>query len=196
MRKLKKTCVAVVSVCLSLCNLSDSAFAVPQNKWTKEEDQLLLGVIKLNIDSSKDHHIDWKSVSNKMINRNARQCRERYNNYLSQNLSKDDWSNDEDEKLLYEVKIKGKRWTEISRLFKGRTGINLKNRYNLLMRRMDKQICNSFDKVGMLPKPVNLTAANKIKSNECDATINLGEDDMWSKLREIPIDEFIFSDEI
>ena len=75
----------------------------------------------------------WKKVSARMPDRSTRQCRERYNNYLSPLLKNDPWTSEEDKLLEEKVKEMGQKWSIIAHFFNGRSDVNVKNRYALLV---------------------------------------------------------------
>lgn len=80
----------------------------------------------------------WKTVG-KMLNRNPRTCRERYRNYLSQKIETKPWSQEEDQILREKYSLFGPRWIEIAHYLPGRTDINIKNRWALLLRHKAKE---------------------------------------------------------
>ena len=98
-------------------------------KFTKQEDVLLVNVV------NELGTRDWEAIANRIPNRNARQCRERYTNYLAPNLSHDPWTPEEDSLLEQKLKELGAKWVNISKYFKNRTDTMLKNRWLVLSRR-------------------------------------------------------------
>ena len=65
-----------------------------KHKFSPDEDKLLKEqVLKLG-------EKGWKKIAEYLPGRSARQCRERYKNYLCPSVSSDPWTKDEDEKLL------------------------------------------------------------------------------------------------
>ena len=103
-----------------------------RDKFIEEEDTVLrylVSVYGLN---------NWRKISEIMGTRNARQCRDRYKNYLAPNISHQPWTQEEDNKLEFLVSSFGKKWRLLSRDFVGRTDINLKSRYSFLQRRKEK----------------------------------------------------------
>ena len=98
-------------------------------KFTKQEDILLVNVV------NELGTRDWEAIANRIPNRNARQCRERYTNYLAPNLSHDPWTPEEDSLLEQKLKELGAKWVNISKYFKNRTDTMLKNRWLVLSRR-------------------------------------------------------------
>ena len=81
---------------------------------------------------------NWTKISKMMGHRNARQCRDRYNNYLSPNLNMSPWTFEEEMKLDYLVQMYGRKWSMISKFFYNRTEINLKCHYSMIERRKQK----------------------------------------------------------
>jgi myb proto-oncogene protein len=65
-----------------------------------------------------------------MLNRNVRQVKDRYNNYLHLSISNKPWSIEEDQKLVQLIQQYGKKWKKISECFDGRNEVNVKNRWN------------------------------------------------------------------
>ena len=82
---------------------------------------------------------NWNEIVKHMPNRNVRQCRERWNNYLDPNINKDPWTEEEDNLLLEKQQTFGNKWTTIvqyfDREFNRRTEYQLRDRYNVLRRR-------------------------------------------------------------
>lgn len=91
--------------------------------FTPKEDKQLIELVKEYGDRN------WRVISKKMENRTTRQCRERYRNYLSPNLTNGPWTAEED--LLLEQKYVelGPKWAAISQFFKNRSDVNIKNRW-------------------------------------------------------------------
>jgi hypothetical protein len=93
-------------------------------KWTKEEDDKMLCLIKL-------HGLDdWCLISNYMEDRNGKQCRERYCNHLDPTIKKDPWTPEEDVILEQMHNKYGNKWSEIARYLPGRSDNSVKNRWN------------------------------------------------------------------
>jgi transcription factor MYB, plant len=67
-------------------------------------------------------------------------CREQWTNHLFPGLRKGSWSKQEDLQLFQTVKEYGKKWSVISKLFKGaRSEHMVKNRYNSLIHKTKKK---------------------------------------------------------
>lgn len=99
-----------------------------KQKFTEEEDNKLRAIIE-NIGT-----VDWKKVANQMKSRNARQCRERWNNYLNPDLNDAPWTPEED-KLIEELYEKfGTQWNKIGKHFDNRSDNSLRNRWMKIKR--------------------------------------------------------------
>jgi hypothetical protein len=72
---------------------------------------------------------NWKLISREMRSRSPRQCRERYKNYLSPQLSTRPWAESEDELLRKKFREIGPRWAQMSAAFVGRSDVAIKNRW-------------------------------------------------------------------
>ena len=67
--------------------------------------------------------------------RKPRQCRERWINVIDPNVRRDKWTPEEEYKILKLWKEHGSKWHEISLLVEGRTEIQVKNRFNCLIKK-------------------------------------------------------------
>ena len=73
-----------------------------------------------------------------LLQRSAKQCRERWTLSLDPSISTAPWTAVEDTKLMEAQAKLGNKWSKISSLLKGRTENNVKNRFNSLKRRENK----------------------------------------------------------
>jgi hypothetical protein len=108
-----------------------------KTKFTFEEDSLLTRLVT-------DHrHANWKQIALMMGTRNARQCRERWQNYLNPDLSQQHWTREDDILLQQKVQEHGVKWHTISSFFQNRAPIFLRNRWQRIERRLAKsELCN------------------------------------------------------
>ena len=114
--------------------VSSATASKPQkSKFTTEDDILLT---RLVLTSSV---VDWSLIASKMHNRNARQCRERWQNYLDPKLVQNEWTEYEDALIIQKQKELGPRWNAIARFFNGRSGNSVRNRYLMIMRHQEKK---------------------------------------------------------
>ena len=102
-----------------------------RKKFTIEEDNLLINLV-----NNSKNIINWDKISLELENRSARQCKDRWNNYLSPNINKSEWTLEEDKILIEKQKEYGPKWVLISQFFKNRTDISVKNRWISLMRKL------------------------------------------------------------
>lgn len=104
-----------------------------RKRFTKEEDAYLKKLAE-----SGDLK-NWEDVAKRMPGRTARQCRDRYNNYLFKELTTAPFSPEEDEIILKMHQEIGAKWATIARSLNGRSGNNVKNRwYKFLAKRHSK----------------------------------------------------------
>ena len=75
----------------------------------------------------------WKEIAKRMPNRTARQCRERYKNYLSPSVVNGPWTPEEDALLIEKVHELGVKWAKIVQFFTSRSDVNIKNRWKTLV---------------------------------------------------------------
>ena len=99
-----------------------------KSKFSPDEDQQLIALVKEYGTNA------WEAIIRKMPWRNERQCRDRWFYYLSPDLNKGPWTQEEDDLLIKSVKEIGPQWVKITKFFKGRTDVQIKNRWNIIKR--------------------------------------------------------------
>ena len=77
----------------------------------------------------------WSTIASYINGRIGKQCRERWLNHLSPEVSKDVWTEEEDEILINAQIQMGNKWSYISKLLPGRSENAVKNRYNSIASR-------------------------------------------------------------
>jgi hypothetical protein len=115
-----------------MSNPVPNAKSHPKFKFSLNEDILLRGLV------CEYGENNWSQIASQMPNRNQRQCRERWFNYLSPTVRNVPWTDQEDALLLQKVAEQGHQWHRLATLFPLRTDINIKNRYHVLNRKMSK----------------------------------------------------------
>jgi hypothetical protein len=101
-----------------------------KEKFTPEEDNLVTAAVcELGTTS-------WYAISERVPHRSARQCRDRWQNYLSPTVGNGPWTPEEDELLIDQHRQHGSSWRRIAPVFPTRTEINLKNRWHVIERRL------------------------------------------------------------
>lgn len=138
---------------LKPCQLpSPTLKSVSKNTWDVEEDKLLLNLVL--------HHgiSSWTKIANE-INRElhaevavrlGKHCRERWINHLNPELnsnfhSEEEWSRQEDLKLIKLQLDMGNSWSKIAKEMTGRTENNVKNRWHSLIRKTRTSLKLSHD---------------------------------------------------
>jgi len=128
---------------------------------SNQEDLILLGAVR-----HAPVPVKWAEVARSVPDRTGKQCRERYGNHLTPNLStKKEWSPQEDALLCRMHGLIGTKWTMIARVLPGRTSSKTKTRFLYLQRQFEKQaksFSESIDSsVAPLPLKTQITAASK-----------------------------------
>lgn len=85
----------------------------------------------------------WKKIADKMINRNVRQCRERWFNTLSEKVIKTKWTKEEDELLFKKYDELGPKWKKMESFFPGRVQYQIRNRIKILTKRNQQNLLNN-----------------------------------------------------
>lgn len=110
------------------------AHTIRKGTWTKEEDEKLLAAVE-------KYGARWSKVAVVVGSRNGDQCWKRWYDCLDPRIDKSPWTVDEDAKLLHEVALHGRNWSEIvNKHFPNRTSLAAKNRYSILQRRRDTAV--------------------------------------------------------
>lgn len=91
--------------------------------FSTEEDQLIADLV------SSQQFTNWHEVAQKLHGRTARQCRDRWTNYLSPSNSFAPWTHEEDELIVKKVNEIGTKWSTIAKFIKGRSDNTIKNRW-------------------------------------------------------------------
>lgn len=105
-----------------------------KTRFTHAEDEKLKSLVAKYGDN------DWSTIAKNMENRNVRQCRERWRNYMNPNLSKELWSEDEDKKLMERYNDIGPHWNMIKQSFPDRSINAVRNRIiRLLGQQVNRQ---------------------------------------------------------
>ena len=105
--------------------------SAPKVKFTPSEDNLLRKLV------AKYGENKWEEVASQIPGRNIRQCHDRWFYYLNPNVKKTPWTEEEENLLFKCVKEIGPHWVRITRFFEGRTDTQIKNKWNVLKRRME-----------------------------------------------------------
>lgn len=91
--------------------------------FTAEEDEKLTEIM------NRKNFVSWETVSKEIPGRNARQCRDRWLNYLAPSIRHDPWTHEEDIILVDKINQYGTKWSLITKFFEGRSDNRIKNRW-------------------------------------------------------------------
>jgi hypothetical protein len=93
---------------------------VKKSAWTKEEDRDLLSLYEA-------HGAKWSLIARHIAGRTDDACSKRYREALDPSLKKDDWTSDEDVRLLELYVSSGGKWGQVGQQM-GRSGLGCRNR--------------------------------------------------------------------
>lgn len=106
--------------------------------WGKEEDQKLVNLVET-------HGKNWNLLVNFMPGRNRKQIRDRFNNILDPKLKKEQWTPQEDRRILELFQEFGPKWAYIASFLEGRSEIMVKNRFNSHLKRKNLASCEETE---------------------------------------------------
>lgn len=136
----------------------------PKVKFTPEEDARLCKAVR------EFGTFHWKIVAKMMDGRNARQCRERWSNYLSPDVEQNDWTPEEESLLETKYAIIGPKWHILAALFKKRSTNQIKNRWAVIQRRKMKE----EKKAKKITKSANLPVAIRKEEKPVKVVVDKG----------------------
>ena len=115
-------------------NMPRSKLKTTKSKFSTDDDNKLRRLV------SQYGTKSWSLIASKFRNRNSRQCRDRWNNYLSPKNNHSKWSYEEDMRLINLFSIFGKQWSKLAIFFPKRTPVNVRNRCRLLYKQLNQKI--------------------------------------------------------
>ncbi|CAD8073554.1 unnamed protein product [Paramecium primaurelia] len=127
-----------------------------RHSWSAVEDEQLLELVKI-------HKRNWGMIASIMHWRTGKQIRERFINKLNPEIRAEPWSKEEDLIVMDAYQKYGSRWTEISKLLKGRPENMIKNRFYSFIRKEYMNIQNPYY---VIPNSQQKTDTDQLKSTQ------------------------------
>ncbi|CAI9780816.1 unnamed protein product [Fraxinus pennsylvanica] len=162
-----------------------SPLGMRKGAWTKEEDNLLRKCI------GKYGEGKWNLVPLRAgLNRCRKSCRMRWLNYLTPNIKRGDFTQDEDDLIIRLHKLLGNRWSLIAGRIPGRTANDVKNHWKTHQQKKlvaQKDRAQKTTKSTILkPKPLTFskTMACSIESSTFEQNIRRNENSSSPKVIE------------
>jgi hypothetical protein len=118
-------------------NNPDQSIRIKRRRFSDEEDNKLAMLVQYFGANN------WVLISHWMKNRTVRQCKERWELFLSPFVNRKQFTKEEDDLIIGYQKILGSQWKKISKLFLNRTEVSIKNRWILLQKELQKGIMSS-----------------------------------------------------
>lgn len=103
-----------------------------KGQWTDDEDEIVRKEVEKG---GGPLNVKWAEVAEVLPGRLGKQVRERWQNHLDPQLSKEPWEEAEDQLLISLQAVMGNKWSEIARAFEGRSENSVKNRWNSKQRK-------------------------------------------------------------
>lgn len=143
----------------------------PGRKWTHDEDEILVELMKI-------HDQDWKALAQALPSKTAKQIKERFLNQLDARVVDQPFTFEEDVCLLMHIRAVGRSWMRISKFMPGRSELMLKNRYHsFLKKRLEPEFfCPRFPLPDMdhLTKSLTLKYQRKPRASRHFPTVVIG----------------------
>ena len=109
-------------------NKPSSKMRTTKSKFSTDDDNKLRRLV------SQYGTQSWTLIASKFKDRNSRQCRERWNNYLSPKNDNSKWTYNEDIQLLTLFSMFGNQWAKLAHYLPNRSPVNIRNRFRQLFR--------------------------------------------------------------
>ena len=147
-----------------------------RTSFTKEEDEK----IKLLVNNIGTRQ--WPLIATFLEGRTAKQCRDRYANYLMPGFLQGEWSKNEDELLKNLFFQYGSKWSVIHKFMPNRSANSIKNHWNYLCRqrkgnkkifKLKKNILQTVNRNNELISNVELNDPSNISKNLSDNNSNI-----------------------
>jgi hypothetical protein len=115
-----------------------------KGSWTRQEDEVILNFV--HVHGCKT----WTKLAKMLPGRIGKQCRERWMNHLNPDLCRDQWTEEEDARLMDLHREFGNKWSRIAEHLPGRADNMVKNRWYSIL---SKKSQGAQDGEGKRPPP-------------------------------------------
>lgn len=129
----------------------------PKPKFSPEEDAELIKIVQAQ--GSKG----WSKIAKRLKTKSAKQCRERWSNYLNPALSFDNWTKEDDDLLVKKYQEVGTQWRILRSIFPNRSVNYLRNKVIQLRKKMNKWPEKRLSKAG---RPRKMPIVEEIEKKE------------------------------
>ena len=119
--------------------MKDESNLFRRKKFSQNEDQLLI------LFAPHYGEKNWKLIAKHLPGRTARQCRDRYQNYLLSGLYNGPWTPQEEQTLQEQFLMYGTSWSKIAKSFPNRSQNNIKNHWNSITKKKSINQVQSSD---------------------------------------------------
>jgi pre-mRNA-splicing factor CDC5/CEF1 len=138
-----------------------------RSAWTNVEDEVLKAAV------SKYGLNNWARVSSLLARKSAKQCKERYESWIDPRISKQEWTREEDERLLHYARVFPSAWRTVAQLMSSRTASQCIQRYQQLLDEEEKKQSGEFALTGVEGESSAPTAddVRKLRPGEVDVDI-------------------------
>jgi hypothetical protein len=96
---------------------------IRRHPFTEDEDAVILTARRPGFSKA------WSDIAKRLPGRTARQCRDRWLNYLSPEIASEPWTPEEDQLLVEKINEMGDHWTWMTPFFNARSENDIKGRW-------------------------------------------------------------------
>ncbi|XP_059069669.1 transcription factor MYB14-like [Cryptomeria japonica] len=129
---------------------------VKKGPWSPQEDRILIHFIRMN------GHENWRALPKQAgLLRCGKSCRLRWVNYLRPDIKRGNFTSEEEETIIKLHQLLGNRWSAIASRLPGRTDNEIKNLWNIHLKK----------RVGLDPDSHNLSSENLSSINSIDSEL-------------------------
>jgi len=146
-------------------------YSISKMIWSNEEDRQLKEFIDTMPEMNAKINDRWTAVSALVVNRSAKECRDRWFSHLRPKIRK--WTAQEDEKVVNLQSLYGDNWSKISSCFYGRSERAARSRYYMIKKNKIHHSHNTYannnniKKAAKLePSPISKLATMEITKDE------------------------------